>query len=662
MNDNNYILLPQVKIGFIYNNIQTVVPFVLDESLDVYNLLRKLVDYCNELGARSNELQYILKDLVDFLNNKLNDQRDYINTFLETLHQEWLDYKASLEGKYDEFTTKVDELFEQYKAQIIDEYNKELANIRTNNDTLYNNLKEILDNKITELTNYANGIEPNIDNYIDEKDQIIQELITNFQNEFTEYQKTVNNDLIELGDTLTELINTNEQNVVNQINTKTTEIINTLNNVNMQELVDNKLNEYNSEELSDLFTNLYGSLIRITYMNTDTPPIVTGTTPIYHYNPTTNVLTDCTTGSAIPLNENSIYLFENRVFLVKSLGTNNATSLNKTIYPNANTIDGYIANEINSNLTVYSDEFDELFKLSYENHSLIYRDYTNSLYIMLNSSEKKYLIYHGTQLVATLNTPDYIPNTDYTYEGYGIGVIDANNFIIFNYIQPDMDEVTIPDFEQLMKLISYTYVNINNGEIVKGNQYYLPVFDYLPIYPLLNGNIQLLKLDNSNKGIIYSGRFPIYPITLSGEHIQLDGRSFNIYDNPITGLIKIENGFIIQSFDEVGKLIIDPDAYFSNIILPKETLYLKQDFLYKKRFIPYSNIADSFTIDKIPYYDIELGQLIYVNNPKVSVTDITSIINNDYLYIKQSSLIYRVYKITNTSGILEEIPYQRSDS
>lgn len=661
MNDNNYILLPQVKIGFIYNNIQTVVPFVLDESLDVYNLLKKLVDYCNELGARSNELQYILKDLVEFLNNKLNDQRDYINNFLTNLHQEWLEYKASLEDRYDEFTTKVDELFETYKNQIRDEYNSELANIRTNNDTLYNNLKKLLDDKIKELTDYANNIEPNIDNYIDEKDQVIRELITNFQNEFTEYQKTVNNDLIELGDTLTELINTNEQNVINQINSKTQEILNTLSNVNMQELVNEKLDSYSDEELAELFKNLYGSIITITYMDTNTPPAVTGTTPIYHYNPTTNVLTDCTTGSAIPLNENSIYLFENRVFLVKSLGTNNATSLNKSIYPIANTIDGYIASDINSNLVVYSDEFDKLFELSYENYNLIYRDYTNSLYIMLDYPEKKYLIYHGTQLVATLNTADYIPNEDYTYEGYGIGIIDSNNFIIFNYIQPDMHEVTIPDFEQLMKIISYTYVSINNSEIVKGNQYYLPVFDYLTIYPLLNGNIQLLKLDN-NKGIIYNGGFPLYPITLSGEDIQLDGRSFNLYGNPITGIIKIENGFIIQNFNEVGKLIIDPDPSLSNIILPNENVYQKQDFLYKKRFIPYSNIADSFTIDKIPYYDIELGQLIYVNNPKVSTTNITSIINNDYLYIKQSNLIYRVYKITNTSGILAEIPYQRSDS
>lgn len=315
MNDNNYVLLPQVKIGFIYNHIQTVVPFVLDESLDVYNLLRKLVDYCNELGARSNELQYILKDLVEFLNNKLNEQKDYINNFLENLHQEWLDYKQSLEDKYDAFTKQVDDLFEQYKAQIRDEYNTELANIRTNNDTLYNNLKTLLDNKITELTNYANSIEPNIDSYIDEKDQTIKELITNFQNEFTEYEKTINNDLIELGNTLTQLINTNEQNVVNQINTKTTEIINTLSNVNMEELVAEKLNTYDSEELSGLFTNLYGSLIRITYMDTNTPPIVVSETPIYHYNPDTGVLTDCTTGNEVPLLNESLYLYEGRIFV-----------------------------------------------------------------------------------------------------------------------------------------------------------------------------------------------------------------------------------------------------------------------------------------------------------------------------------------------------------
>ncbi len=332
MNDNNYVLLPQVKIGFIYNNIQTVVPFVLDESLDTYNLLRKLVDYCNELGARSNELQYILKDLVDFLNNKLNEQKDYINNFLEPIYQEWLDYKQTLEDKYNAFTEQVDNLFEQYKTQIRDEYNTELANIRTNNNTLYNNLKTLLDGKITELTNYANSIEPNIDSYIDEKDQAIKDLITNFQNEFTEYQKTVNAELVELGDTLTELINTNEQNVINEINTKTQEIVASLGSVNMQQLVNDKLNSYDSEELSDLFTNLYGSLIRITYMNTNTPPTVVSETPIYHYNPDTGVLTDCTTGNEVPLLNESLYLYENRLFVpnvnLKYLNTIDVNAVN----------------------------------------------------------------------------------------------------------------------------------------------------------------------------------------------------------------------------------------------------------------------------------------------------------------------------------------------
>ena len=364
MNDNNYVLLPQVKIGFIYNNIQTVVPFVLDESLDTYNLLRKLVDYCNELGARSNELQYILKDFVEFLNNKLNEQKDYINTFLETLHQEWLDYKQSLENKYDDFTNQVDTLFEQYKAQIREEYNTELANIRTNNETLYNNLKNLIDEKITELTNYANSIEPNIDNYIDEKDQVIKELITNFQNEFTEYQKTVNNELVELGNTLTQLINTNEQSVINQINTKTQEIVNSLDNVNMQQLVNEKLESYDSEELSDLFTNLYGTLIRITYMNTDTPPSVVSETPVYHYNPDTGVLTDCTTGNEAPLLSESLYLYANRLFV-----------------PNVNlkylkTID---TNWYQSSNLFYNDEFCALTMNSSGNTLFIYNHKTNEV-------------------------------------------------------------------------------------------------------------------------------------------------------------------------------------------------------------------------------------------------------------------------------------------
>ena len=437
MNDNNYILLPQVKIGFIYNHIQTVVPFVLDESLDTYNLLRKLIDYCNELGARSNELQYILKDLVDFLNNKLNEQKDYINNFLENLHQEWLDYKQSLEDKYDAFTEQVDTLFEQYKNQIIDEYNQELANIQTNNETLYNNLKTLLDEKITELTNYANSIEPNIDSYIDEKDQAIKELITNFQNEFTEYQKTVNNELIELGDTLTQLINTNEQNVVNQINTKTTEIINTLSNVNMEELVNEKLNSYDSEELSSLFTNLYGTLIRITYMNTDTPPTVVSETPIYHYNPTTNVLTDCTTGNEVPLLNESLYLYEGRIFIPVISSSDINSKLECTfdnLYYNGDIVVCYTQSS-NDKILVYNKETGDIIyndiimgyisKLCIMNNILYYYNGNGNANIYsLNLETKENTIVLSNENIGTINTIYGLNNEIYLFRNTTIRKIN----------------------------------------------------------------------------------------------------------------------------------------------------------------------------------------------------------------------------------------------
>lgn len=552
MNDNNYVLLPQVKIGFIYNNIQTVVPFVIDESLDVYNLLRKLVDYCNELGARSNELQYILKDLVDFLNNKLNEQKDYINNFLEPIYQEWLDYKQSLENKYDDFTNQVDTLFEQYKTQIRDEYNSELDNIRTNNETLYNNLKTLLDNKITELTNYANSIETNIDNYIDEKDQAIKELITNFQNEFTEYQKTVNNELIELGDTLTELINTNEQNVIDEINTKTQEIVTSLGNVNMEQLVTDKLNSYDSEELSDLFTNLYGSLIRITYMNTDAPPTVTSETPIYHYNPTTNVLTDCTTGNEVLILTNSLYLYKGRLFYpILEINTNEVTG--ERIF--GSTLVGY-----NEDLTIAILKYNNiLYQLDINNniltntginmslslsqhgfiamyHNEFYYGGQNNLY-KYNNSTKSFEIVNTSEInpdnqsvrISVCNNNCYIIinrrklyryDNDFTYIGSVTDDIDQvlddrNGYIIgmyglqIRYYTNELTKIkTIGHFDSDTIIQNNVDYFINNEYSVYNDNYfnegYYKKFINGIIMQLINNNVNIGLLKNNNFDVIKS--------------------------------------------------------------------------------------------------------------------------------------------------------------
>lgn len=670
MNDNNYVLLPQVKIGFIYNNIQTVVPFVLDESLDVYNLLKKLVDYCNELGARSNELQYILKDLVDFLNNKLNDQRDYINNFLEKLHQEWLDYKDSLEGRYDEFTQKVDELFETYKEQIRDEYNTELSNIRTNNETLYNNLKSLLDEKIKELTDYANNIEPNIDSYIDEKDQIIRDLITNFQNEFTEYQKTVNNDLIELGDRLTELINNNSQSVIDTINMWTQQIMQSLNNVNMQNLVNTKLNSYSDEELAELFKNLYGSIITITYMDTNTPPSIGSETPIYHYNPDTGVLTDCTTGGTTPLNKNSIYLFENRVFIPIGEDVLNITDTGKELpnYAGYLGINGEIyTDNNNTNLVVYDDEFNEIVNFP-NTTDWIYVDSVNQRYIRYDSTNKSFIIYNNTGILATINTSDYIPNETYTYNGYGIGVIDANNYVIFNYIKPDRMEVTIPDFAEMRQLISYTYVTIDNGEIVKGSQDYLQLNEYLDIYPLLANSNYLIALKyNAQNGLIFSNRFPIYPITFYEGYISLDGRSFNNYNDNIGSIILNNDSFRIFSMhlNMVYEYSDDGNPKLISQNYPEINGYVDGYYKYQGKYISYCNNSSNTDVEKVPYYDLDTRQLIYVNNPVKGQRTLFGAINEKYGWFSKlgSRDPDTLALITKTSSIkLQEIPYQRSDS
>ena len=600
MNDNNYVLLPQVKIGFIYNQIQTVVPFVLDESLDTYNLLRKLVDYCNELGARSNELQYILKDLVDFLNNKLNEQKDYINNFLENLYQEWLDYKQSLEDKYDAFTEQVDTLFEQYKNQIREEYNTELANIRTNNDTLYNNLKTLLDEKITELTNYANNIEPNIDSYIDEKDQAIKELITNFQNEFTEYQKTVNNDLIELGDTLTELINTNEQNVVNQINTKTSEIINTLSNVNMEELVDNKLNSYDSEELADLFTNLYGSLIRITYMDTNTPPIVVSETPIYHYNPDTGVLTDCTTGNEVLILTNSLYLYEGRLFyplidiMTREVDTSEKTD-NKNLY-----------------LVGYNEDLTVALLMSIDKNAILYK---------LDTVQNK-IFNTGITLNGDLNYHNFIAmfHEDIYYT-------NRNNLYKYNNETKIFETVDISSINTENEDV---YVSVCNGNL------YLFI-DRFKLYRYDNNTFTYIMTTKEENNQVLDDT--------NGYIVGTYGLAIRYYDNDLT-LIKRVGSLNSNAITQNNKTYFINDRYS----IYNDAYY--QDGFYKK-FI-------NGLILQIYNGSANIGLIVNDNFTILKTINVGG--NYYYTYTINGKVYTSNFKEVILLTKLQEIPYQRSGS
>ena len=617
MNDNNYVLLPQVKIGFIYNHIQTVVPFVLDESLDTYNLLRKLVDYCNELGARSNELQYILKDLVDFLNNKLNEQKDYINTFLETLHQEWLDYKQSLENKYDDFTNQVDTLFEQYKAQIREEYNTELDNIRTNNDTLYNNLKEILDDKITELTNYANSIEPNIDNYIDEKDQAIKELITNFQNEFTEYQKTVNNELVELGNTLTQLINTNEQSVIEQINTKTQEIITSLGSVNMQELVDNKLNEYNSEELSDLFTNLYGTLIRITYMNTDTPPSVVSETPVYHYNPTTNVLTNCTTGNEVPILSESLYLYEGRIF-TPVIDTERIEVNDSYFYAGYNVKKDKLLTRDDNTGKIYLYDFESEENID-TNFVIDISQYPRSYnFLCIYDEEKNIIVFtlNGITYVAKDNNITEVPKINngnfsmISSDGEKIYYYEKGNLCTFNEDYTDKNIITTKIKDETCLLIGYYNINyvMSSGLMSYENSPY--------------NDLDLALFDNEfNKiGNTLMSTGAAYYINYYNNLVVFGNKSYYLPNNIKTDNLKLLRGG--YAYVGQGKT--------------NQPLTLNYALINNNEFI-FSEIKTVGT----PYYKVAFNKYILDSN------------------LSYDSELRGYYKL---KSYLMEIPYQRSDS
>lgn len=337
MKDKKFKLPPLVQVKFICNKIQKVVPFVIDESLDLYSLLTKVITYVNDMGARSNQLQYILSDLVEFCNGKLENQREYILAFLDRLYNEWQEYKASLEERYQNYVDEIDALFTQYREEIEAKYNADWEELKADNIEKYNANVALLNEKITELTEYAESIEDTIVALIETKTESLNNILDQYYNalttsveelktEATNYQTSINSELTTLEETIKTLISTSEEEVLseittqtetitNEIDTATSEIVASLSDVNLTELLETKLDSLSQEELDELFANLYGSLIHITYMNTEEPPTVVSDVPVYHYNPDTDILTNCVTGLEVGLIPSSIYIYEGRLFI-----------------------------------------------------------------------------------------------------------------------------------------------------------------------------------------------------------------------------------------------------------------------------------------------------------------------------------------------------------
>lgn len=326
-NANNLIPdMPAHDIAFIYDYIQTVPPFVIDESLDLYALLKKLITYCNELGERNNELQVITQNLVNFLNTKLQEHQTFITNFITNLTNEWNQYQQTLDKKYNDFVAETNQKLTEYQTAIENAFNNDMAQIRNENESKYQELVTTLTNEIQSLQSTVDTMQSTINSDINSFESQINTTINTYHTEFLNYQNDIINDLTTYQQENREAVNQLSIQVNNRINEIPQQIEDAKSDVNLAPAVQKAFETY---DLTEIFDNIYGTIINLYSMSTGTLEQIPNPTPIYNYNPDTYVLTNLVTLESVPLNSNSIYLYQGYVYIpVLGFGLVRQSSIN----------------------------------------------------------------------------------------------------------------------------------------------------------------------------------------------------------------------------------------------------------------------------------------------------------------------------------------------
>ena len=214
---------------------QKVIPLAFNESLSYMEQICSLIDYIentivptlNEHTDAINNLQaYVkmLKDLLDKLDKKVDDNFATLNTKIDTTKEE---LNTKIDTTKEELNTKIDTTKEELNTKI---------------DTTKEELNTKIDTTKEELTNIINGINETLTNSINDLD-------TKVINHINESNKKFNNINTQIGsiNNNIETINTNIGTINTQIESINTNVTQNTNDIMDLEIAKvKKISSYNS--------------------------------------------------------------------------------------------------------------------------------------------------------------------------------------------------------------------------------------------------------------------------------------------------------------------------------------------------------------------------------------------------------------------------------
>ena len=367
-----------VKMKRFHAWVQTIVPFVYDNSLSFYDVIGKMAEYLNEIRDRQNQLSGLYDSLVAWCNDAIAEQTDFIQKFTENLRAEWNQFSEDMKNQFKElsdeinqeltdFETKIQQQQNAFETKIngqIETWQNEWNTYQTNLNEAWSEYQNTLntawshyqDNLNTEWSDVQNEI----DNYFENLDvttelqSIISQMLTN--GELAQIVSENLGTLIHLTSITTEPETSEIGDVYYNSTDKNFYIKETSSSWNIINYTDNYIFEYNQllydkEDFKDI---TYYSDLTKSYC-----PIYSGTKDNYYfiYSGTQNSSGSIITVTKIEIykNEEKLYTLDNLSIPIRNTNLDLDDSDNYIIFNDDNTINKIVL-ELNQTALLISND------------------------------------------------------------------------------------------------------------------------------------------------------------------------------------------------------------------------------------------------------------------------------------------------------------------
>lgn len=149
--------------------VQTIVPFVYDNSLSFYEVIGKMAEYLNGMRDRQNQLSGLYDSLVAWCNDAIAEQTDFIQKFTSDLREEWNQFSEDMKNQFKELSDEINQELTNFENKIQKQQNAfeskingQIETWQNEWDTYQSNLTNEWDDYQTNLTNKWNTYQTNL--------------------------------------------------------------------------------------------------------------------------------------------------------------------------------------------------------------------------------------------------------------------------------------------------------------------------------------------------------------------------------------------------------------------------------------------------------------------------------------------------------------------